>query len=259
MAGRPLSEAAKRHLRALRKTKALNRALKAYRHEQAHPTGPKGRPRGYRWFTDKKAGVYMETLRRMDKGGRTAAAFAKERTILFHEEEEELIRWVVGQADRARPPSHKKILTMANRILQSRVPGAELGNNWLDRLLTRHRDQLQTHWSSNLDTQRADGLNPIAVKQYFDMVITIYNEHEVKDCNKWAADESGFLGGEGGKERVVGRRGTKTQHIRQEGVRETTTVMAAICAAGPCLPPFVIFKGERFQIEWGMSNPGNAL
>ena len=91
------------------------------------------------------------------------------------------------------------------------------------------------------------------------MVIKVYNEHNIKDRNKWAADETGFLGSKGGRERLVGRRGAKTQHTRENAARETTTVMATICADGDRLPPFVIFKGERFRLEWGANNPGNAL
>jgi len=41
-----------------------------------------------------------------------------------------------------------------------------VGENWVSHLLDRHRNELQTHWSRPLDTQRAKSLNPEVVKAF---------------------------------------------------------------------------------------------
>ncbi|KAJ7026751.1 hypothetical protein C8F04DRAFT_927131, partial [Mycena alexandri] len=59
----------------------------------------------------------------------------------------------------------------ANAIIEARG-GEKIApeSNWIDRFLGRHRDELQTHWSRPLDTQRARALNPAAVSHWFDLV-----------------------------------------------------------------------------------------
>ncbi|KIL62014.1 hypothetical protein M378DRAFT_81767, partial [Amanita muscaria Koide BX008] len=71
-------------------------------------------------------------------------------------------------------------------------------------------------------------------------------------------DESGFPPGHQGKERVVGRRGTKTQHKQGGADRENVTALITICADGTALPPMIIFKGQNFMAKWGNNNVAKA-
>jgi hypothetical protein len=71
-------------------------------------------------------------------------------------------------------------------------------------------------------------------------------------------DESGFQEALGGKERVYGAAGKKTQHQQHGGDRENITVLVTIYADGTLLPRAVIFKGESFQTSWLQDNPLNA-
>ncbi|KDQ08328.1 hypothetical protein BOTBODRAFT_118813, partial [Botryobasidium botryosum FD-172 SS1] len=61
-------------------------------------------------------------------------------------------------------------------------------------------------------------------------------------------DESGFPPADTGTQRVVGARGTKTQHRQGGGDHENVTALVTICADGTALRPMIIYKGKNFII-----------
>ncbi|KLO06073.1 hypothetical protein SCHPADRAFT_803698, partial [Schizopora paradoxa] len=65
------------------------------------------------------------------------------------------------------------------------------------------------------------------------------------DCI-FAADETGFLPGRGGSEKVIGKAGKKDQHAKESGNRNLITVMPTICTDGTSIPPLVIFAGLAY-------------
>ncbi|TFK78622.1 DDE-domain-containing protein, partial [Polyporus arcularius HHB13444] len=150
---------------------------------------------------------------------------------------------------------------MAQRIYRARVPEdlEDFGANWIVRFKARHYARIKSIWESPLDSERAAGLNPVATERYFRTVGRIYEEEDIQDCCRYAADESGFWAAIGGAERVVGRADTRRQHGQQSGSRELTTVLATVCADGTHLPPLVIFKGDRLRDDVGIDNPDDAL
>ena len=72
-------------------------------------------------------------------------------------------------------------------------------------------------------------------------------------------DESGFPPSDQGTQRVIGRRGTKTQHKQGSAEWENVTAIVTICADGMVLQPTIIFKGQNFMRKWGDNNVANAL
>ncbi|KIK99437.1 hypothetical protein PAXRUDRAFT_132070, partial [Paxillus rubicundulus Ve08.2h10] len=79
-----------------------------------------------------------------------------------------------------------------------------------------------------------------------------------EDCI-WAADETGFQPGEGLKQWVVRPAKKKTQHLQHDENQETLTVMVSICADEMGIPPTVIYKGQKFSMQWHNDNPLNVL
>ena len=67
-------------------------------------------------------------------------------------------------------------------------------------------------------------------------------------------DESGFPPGAAQTQRVVGRRGTKIQHLQGNASRENVTGLVTICADGLVLWPTIMFKGQRLQAGWRANN-----
>ena len=71
-------------------------------------------------------------------------------------------------------------------------------------------------------------------------------------------DESGFPPSNQGQQKVIGRRGTKTQHKQGGADRENVTAIVTICADGTVLNPTVIFKGKNIMAKLGDNNVASA-
>ncbi|KZP22653.1 DDE-domain-containing protein, partial [Athelia psychrophila] len=74
----------------------------------------------------------------------------------------------------------------------------------------------------------------------------------------YGMDESGFPPSNQGTSRVIGRRGTKTQHKQGSANRENVTAIVTICADGTTLAPTIIFKGHNFMTKWADDNVSHA-
>jgi hypothetical protein len=165
-------------------------------------------------------------------------------------------------ADRGFPLKHHQIEQYANAVRQATL-GTDcepVGKKWVFSFLDRHHSELQTFWSKALDTQRARSLNPEAVKSWVELVQKWVVDMGVSPDRVYGMDESGFPTGYTGKERVVGARGTKTQH-KQGGVsRQNITALVTIRADGKmAVPPMIIFPGVNYQTAWANGNTVNAL
>ncbi|RXW14229.1 hypothetical protein EST38_g11622 [Candolleomyces aberdarensis] len=127
---------------------------------------------------------------------------------------------------------------------------SRVSNSWVQAFLNRYHEILQSHWSKPLDTRQARSLNPEAVKSWFNLVEEFVVKAGVDPGNMYGMDESGFPTAYTGKERVVGARGTKTQHKQGGADRENVTAVVTICADGGTVPPLLIFKGKNIQETW---------
>ena len=108
--------------------------------------------------------------------------------------------------------------------------------------------------------QRAKALNPGVVKHWFHDVVRncIVNKNIDPDCI-WAMDETGVPQTYSGRERVIGIRGTKTQHKaggNEHG--ENVTAIITICGNGSATKPTLIFRGANFQRCWINNNVAGA-
>lgn len=158
-------------------------------------------------------------------------------------------------------------LYTAEKMAEEGVAGLEesieddeiFGRNWPKRFRARYSDRINTGWAAKLDSQRAQCANPIEIKRHFMTCSSQYEKYNSRDCDRWSADEAGFMDATDIADLVWCRVGTKLQHMIQGGSRELTTVLPLICADGSCLPPLVIFKGEHLQKSWVEKNPGGFL
>lgn len=254
MVGRALSERVKRQKLRRRENSKLQDAVDEYKIEQQK----EGKKRGLRPIAEKH-GVNFKTLSNLVNGGRSMSAFNASKQKLTHPEERVLVDFILESADCGLPLSHKNIQNHANAIIAGRdVPGDPVGEAWVLRFMDRYRDELQMFWSKGLATERARSLNPEAVKAWFDLVEKECISKGIKRENIYGMDESGFPPSNQGRQRVAGRRGTKTQHKSGNANRENVTVLVTICADGTTLKPTIIFKGKNFLKKWGEDNIAGA-
>lgn len=191
---------------------------------------------------------------------KTQLQYGQSKQLLTPEEEAVLSDFILESACRGFPLRHRDIQQFANFIRQARL-GLECpkaSDFWVRGYLERHHDVLQTHWSKALDTQRARALNPEAVKSWFDLIEDFVVRAGILPGNLYAMDESGFPMAYPGKERVVGARGTKTQHKQGGADRENITGVVTICADGTTIQPLLIFKGKNLKESWARGNTIDA-
>jgi hypothetical protein len=256
MVGRALSDRVKHQKSMAAKRAKMERAVAAYLLElQKEPQDRKG----YRVIAD-LYGVDKMTLQRRVHGKQSIEEFNKQKQKLTEAEEEVLVNFILGSADRGFPLVHQQIESFANAILQKRNgPGYQpVGQSWVYALIDRHHDKLQSHWSKPLDMQRAQSLNPAAVNHWFDLVEEVVVKTGISKENIYGMDESGFPPSDQGKQRVVGARGTKTQHKVGGADRENVTALVTICANGTSLCPTITFKGKNMMSKWTENNVSEA-
>ena len=74
----------------------------------------------------------------------------------------------------------------------------------------------------------------------------------------YAMDESGCPPSDQGTQRVIGQRGTKTQHLQGWANCKNVTSIVTICANGSVLQLTIIFKGKKFWSGWNNDNVANT-
>jgi len=231
----------------------MDEAIALYHEEQKKPQSGRKSIRTIAFLK----GVDRTTLGCVINGGMTLHKFNGTKKKLTDVEEAVLVDHVLEQADRGFPFSHKTLAKAANAILEARGNTLikPLGKGWVSRFLIRHCKRLQTHWSKALDTARANNLNRPVVTHWFRSVVKKhYVDAGILPENTYGMDESGFLPEASQKTRVIGARGTKTQHMQGTACRENVTALVTICADGTALRPTVIFKARKFQRSWINNN-----
>lgn len=286
MVGRALSDRVKRAKQRNSRDHQLRRALLA---DEANRLRPKHLQRS-RADIAREFKVNKDTLKRIADGGTSISAFNAGKQKLTPVEERIIVDDIKESADRGFPLVHSRVVAHANSIISARPKGHTLKDlikptsNWMDRFLIRHHDELQTHWSKPLDTKRGQALNPTAVHDWFHNIVkpvldqgtymrlvvssflvqgatTLFTHKysagiEARDI--YAMDETGNTPGDERCERVIGRKGTNTQHKQGGADRENITTLVTVCADGSVLKPCVIFKGKNFQKRWAEGNVANA-
>jgi hypothetical protein len=160
-------------------------------------------------------GVDKSTVSRRVKGkGKSILEFNAEKQKLTPTKENILVEFILESAHHGFPMENSEMKMTADAILMSKFgPDCELvGESWVYNFKDRHSKKLQTFWSSPVDSQRAASLNPTAVQSFQNICEEYIVKLGVPPELIFGMDESGFPHANTRKTRVVGARGTKTQH-----------------------------------------------
>jgi len=209
MVGKSQSNDLKAQLEQETKAKSLEKAAEGYREELKKEESERKSTRRIA----KDFGVDQMTLMRKVDGHKSIQEFNATKQKLTSAEEKALTDWVLCSAERSQPPTQNQTKSYANAILQKREGHGykEVGSTWVYKFLNRHH-KVSMHWSKALDTQRAQGLNPMAVDSWFNLVKEEIADAGVNLKNMYGMDESLAPQGNMAKECVVGKHGTKIQH-----------------------------------------------
>lgn len=202
---------------------------------------------------------YVTCIRRAN-GVKARSSSNREKGWLLQEEREQAVEFLRQMADRAMPYTLETLRELANMLIRARLgnsfPG--VGENWPDRFLVAHSDQIKTYNSSPLEKARTEGANPYTHRLFFEIIKDLQVKHKIPNHSTYAADETGFMPGRACTSKVIGGVGKKQQHQKESGNRSIISVMPTICADGTSIPPLVIFSGTAYAVNWLQDNPLKA-
>jgi hypothetical protein len=211
-----------------------------------------GRP----WLSIREAARCFEvrktTLTARFNGRKTKKeAHLHERALSFGEEDA-LVKWV-SEMGRRGIPLHATAVAQHASVISGRV----MGERWVYRFRARH-PELKVKWSTGLEQCRAQSLNSTAVSGFYDNLEDLVEKYNIPEENIYNMDEKGIQLGMGKRVLAFVDRDQKTVHQVEDGNRELVTVIECVCADGTAIPPSVVFKGARRDLEWGRNNPCDA-
>lgn len=116
------------------------------------------------------------------------------------------------------------------------VPGGsqppEVMHAWLQSFMLHH-PTIHSHWSRCLDNARLTGATEEIIRQWFDQLGNIMREYHVTSTDVFNMDETGFMFGQAGTERVIIPSGDPASRFKaQPGTRESAMVVECIRSGG---------------------------
>lgn len=103
-----------------------------------------------------------------------------------------------------------------------------------------------------MDGIRQTAVSREGVQHFFNNLEAEIKEHDIKAQNIYNFDEKGFLIGIGKRARVIATAAEQPNKNkrRQDGNRESVTIIVAISADGSHFSPTIIYKGLPHQEDW---------
>ncbi|SPO28103.1 related to transposase [Ustilago trichophora] len=191
--------------------------------------------------------VSESTLRHRMSGRQNKKAANEAQQALTCAAENAVITHIQRRACSGFPLTPAVVMQYANAVSRPLPAGGtlvKLSHAWLQLFLLRH-PEIKSHWSRCLDNARLTGTDEASIQQWFTQLAAILREYNVSSTNIYNMDETGFMFGVGGRERVVVPSGDQAASFKaQPGNRESATVIECIGSAGQVLPPLVITKGH---------------
>ncbi|SJX61013.1 related to transposase [Sporisorium reilianum f. sp. reilianum] len=146
------------------------------------------------------------------------------------------------------PVGIRKYANTVARSIPGRSEAVDIGRNWLQAFLLRH-PSVRSCWSRCLENARLNAANEGSICTWFDCFAHSISEFNISTGNVYNMDETGFMFGQGGSERVIVPAGNPASRFKaQPGSRESATVIECIGSGGQVLPPLIITKGKRHTI-----------
>jgi hypothetical protein len=205
-------------------------------------------------------GLNRTTLSRRFRGVQESASQkAQSQQLLTPPQEQRLVSHIKQLSSRGLHPTPAIVRNLAFEIC-----GTEPGQNWSNRFVHRHVQELGSGYCERLDRQRFKADYKVAYKDYFEKLQEKTKKWSILPCNTYNMDEKGFLIGWASKQqRIFSKQSNTSRNVLSDGNREWITLLACICADGTALPPGIIFAGSSGQLQdtWvkGVTSSTNAF
>ncbi|SMR41372.1 unnamed protein product [Zymoseptoria tritici ST99CH_1E4] len=195
-----------------------------------------------------KHGVHRTTLSKRYNGvTNSKAARSENMSILSHQQERTLVRYIDTLTRRGIPPTPDMVRTFVHdiaKVLPSR--------HWVGRFVRRHKD-IDSKYLNPLDKNRKKAESAHQFQSYYDLLKSKIEQYNIEPQNTYNMDEKGFLIGMLQKtKRVFTKDHFKSGRLVgniQDSSREWITLIATICADQTSLPPALIYKAVTGNIQ----------
>jgi transposase len=189
-------------------------------------------------------GVPKSTLGDRVSGRVTHGVLSGPPKYLSEEDEDELVRFILGCVSVGYPKTRKEILS----LVQTQVD-KPISHGWWDSFCKRHPN-LTFRTPAPLSIARATAVDEDAIGSYFDLLERTLEDNGLleKPCQIFNMDETGMpLSPQSPK--CVFTRGEKNPVNIDGGDKAQITVVACVSAAGYCIPPMVIWDRKKLSLE----------
>ena len=176
-------------------------------------------------------------------------------------EEDELVEFLTKCAAMGLGKTKREVFNIVERTLKKRGCNVDKfnGEGWWNRFRER-QPRISLRSSDALSRVRANAVTKDNMKKYFSLLkeTLVSNNLLDKPSCIYNMDESGMPLDYKQPKRIAPK-GMKKVHGLSTGNKSQITIVACGNAAGPTLPPMVIFKGERFNHEWSVGEVPGTL
>ena len=189
-------------------------------------------------------GVPKSTLGDRVSGRVTHGVLSGPPKYLSEEEEDEMVRFILGCASVGYAKTRKEILG----LVQTQVD-KPITHGWWDSFCKRHPN-LTFRTPAPLSIARATAVDEDALGRYFDLMERTLEDNGLleKPCQVFNMDETGMpLSPQSPK--CVFTRGEKNPVNIDAGDKAQITVVPCVSAAGYCIPPMVIWDRKKLSLE----------
>jgi DDE superfamily endonuclease/Tc5 transposase DNA-binding domain len=206
-----------------------------------------------------KLGISRSTLAHRQNGRQSRAVSHQSSQNLSEAEEDALAKWISTSTVTGIPPSYVMIRQIAEHIRHHRVANVNdafiehvsyppLGKHWVSNFMKRH-PQFKATYARRIEAARLEQSTEENVKKWLDAVSSTLQDNDIRPCNVYNMDETGFNIGAMQAGRVVVDMTRNVNYKKHPGRQEWVTVVESICADGTVIPPLVIFKGEKLSVN----------
>ena len=195
-----------------------------------------------------KFNIPRSTLHDRIKGKVKMGARRGPASYLTTEEEEELANFLVRCAEIGYAHSLSQVLSLVQRIVDSKGIKNMVTRGWWQKFCERHRE-LCHRTAVPLSVARAMATDQNVLDRYFEMLTEALSDNGLlhRPAQIYNCDETGMpLGATSHK--VVAKINSKPCSITSND-KAQVTILSCVNAAGAALPPFVIFKRKTMNQE----------
>ena len=170
------------------------------------------------------------------------------KTYLTHEEEKELVDFLVNCANMGYAKTRQDVLKIVHSaVLKKGKQLDKISSGWWNRFCKRW-PQLRLRKGDSFPIVRDQATSYTVFKSYFDLLGETLVKYGIKDksAQLYNCDETG-MPLEHKMPKVIAAKGTKKVRQCTSGTKSQITVLACASASGQTIPPMVVFTGKYFN------------